>query len=103
MLIPKDGRLPDDLSPLMEKLIALPFVNVISKKLTDNGGFELALEYKGAEYKFGAYIRDFKPPELFRIGHDFTDVEIRRWNRQGLVLKAIWCFRIITANRFIFR
>ena len=92
MLIPKDGRLPDDLSPLMEKLIALPFVNVISKKLTDNGGFELALEYKGAEYKFGAYIRDFKLPELFRIGHDFTDVEIRAMESARLGLESYMVF-----------
>ena len=77
MLIPKDGVLPDDASELMERLMVLPFINIISKKLTDNGGFEVTLEYKGSEYKFEAWINEFQLPELFRIGHDFTDEEIQ--------------------------
>ncbi|MGN0624012.1 MAG: DUF4026 domain-containing protein [Oscillospiraceae bacterium] len=75
MLIPKDDSLLNDLEPLMNKLLALPYIKVISKKITE--GFELVLEYKGAEYKFCVSVESFELPALFRIGHDFTDSEIQ--------------------------
>lgn len=90
MLIPKDDSQLNDLEALMNKLMSAPFINVISRKVTD--GFELVLEYQGVEYKFCAHVRDFELPPLFRINHDFTDSEIAVMEsaKRGLVSEMVF-------------
>lgn len=76
MLIPKDDSVLDDLETLVGKLIGLPFIKVISTTARDDGSYKVALEYLKEEFAFNVSIEDFELPELYRIGHDFTDGEI---------------------------
>lgn len=76
MVIPKDDSVLDDLEKLVKKLNEQSFISVISTTLLDNDRYRVALEYKGESFDFFVGIEDFQLPELFRIGHDFTDNEI---------------------------
>lgn len=76
MVIPKDDFFLDDFEGLVKKLLNLPYIKVISTTQRDNGSCKIALEYSGESFDFNISIEDFTLPELYRIGHNFTDEEI---------------------------
>lgn len=76
MLIPKDDSLLDNPKSLVKKLTAMSGIKVVSTTENDNGSYKIALEYNEESFDFFVSVEDFSLPELFRIGHDFTDEEI---------------------------
>lgn len=75
--VPKSSPLPDNPEEIMNRLLSLPFIKVISKNVKDNEETEFIVEYMGEEYKFTVSCDSFELPRLFRVGHDFTDEEIK--------------------------
>lgn len=90
MAIPKDDSLLDDQDALLERLLKMDGIEVISKKYTE--GFEIALKYKDAEYTFEVRVDDFELPELFRVGHDFTEkeIEVMESAKRGLISRMVF-------------
>lgn len=76
MIIPKDDSVLDNLETLVKKLALQPFISVISTTLQEDNSYKILLEYKGETFEFFTAVEDFQLPELFRIGHDFTENEI---------------------------
>ncbi len=75
-VIPKHSSLPENAEQLADSMLSLTFIKVVSKNVKDSGAVEFILEYMGEEYKFAIRIDTFELPELYTIGHDFTDEEI---------------------------
>lgn len=76
MLIPMDDKMLDNVEALVRKLVGQSFINVVSTTTLDGGWYKIALEYKGESFELFVSVDDFELPELYRIGHDFTDEEI---------------------------
>lgn len=75
-VVPKHSALPEKAEDIADRLLSLDFIKVISKNVKDSGEVAFILEYMGEEYKFSIRIHTFELPELFTIGHDFTEEEI---------------------------
>lgn len=75
-VVPKSGVLPESAEELSAKLLALPFIKVISRNERDSGETEFIVEYMNGEYKLSLFVEHFQLPELYRVEHDFTEEEI---------------------------
>lgn len=93
--VPKSTPLPETPEEVESRLTALPFIKEISKNIRDSGETEFILEYLGEEYKIAVFCDSFELPELFRIGHDFTDEEIAAMEAAK---RAIYCRMLFGEN-----
>ncbi|MGN1341195.1 MAG: DUF4026 domain-containing protein [Oscillospiraceae bacterium] len=75
-VVARTGNLPETPDELSAKLLAVPFIKVISKNERDSGETEFIVEYKDEEYTLALFVDRFELPELFRVEHDFTEAEI---------------------------
>ena len=86
LAIPKHEEELKDIQLVMERIINSEYFTVKDMGLSEDKVPYHEIEYKGETYTFYIYPEDYQIPEMFRVAHFFSDVDVEEIDSRSVGL-----------------